>query len=296
MAIRITCPGCKTSLTLDDHARGTKIRCAECAKVLSIPAASKDAIQEGRKLKARAPAASSQEDEADENERPGKKKKKGKKGKSGSPALLFIAGGAVLVVLLIAVGWLSAYFLMRTAPTTPKENQQAKLEPKDKKEPEAGNAQKAGGGGEPKDQKPNIPVKEKENENPGIRIAPKIEEGSPTKKGGAGIVQNIRGAVCRTERKSELRQLFISFTQFCDDYKGIARTQENFLQHIKTFGPIRDAVKEGYYKINVTARLDGANIIAYERDKDHQGYLSVMGNGDVRYVPEAEWKAALGIK
>ena len=38
MAIRITCPGCKTTLTLDDEKRGQKVRCDNCDKALNIPA------------------------------------------------------------------------------------------------------------------------------------------------------------------------------------------------------------------------------------------------------------------
>ena len=94
MALRITCPGCKTALKFDDDMRGQKVRCTECDKRLTIPAATangkahkeeeEDAVQEGRKLRvASAGAKNRQEEEGDEPEeddRPKKKKKKKKKG------------------------------------------------------------------------------------------------------------------------------------------------------------------------------------------------------------------------
>src|SRR5215208_164853 len=39
MSLRITCPACKISYTVDDELRGKKIRCRECDKPLNIPAA-----------------------------------------------------------------------------------------------------------------------------------------------------------------------------------------------------------------------------------------------------------------
>ena len=121
MALRITCPACKTSLKLDDDARGTKIQCSECDKTLNIPAAN------GIKAK---PAPAPADDEEEEEERPAKKKKKkGKKSKGPSPVLL-IAGVAVVVVLVLGGVGASAVYLLRGDPA--KQNQQAKLDPKDK--------------------------------------------------------------------------------------------------------------------------------------------------------------------
>ena len=77
--------------------------------------------------------------------------------------------------------------------------------------------------------------------------------------------------------------------------KEVARTYDNFLLHINNFGPIYTAVKEGYYKINVKARLTDGDIIAYERDEDHQGHLCVRSNGDVDYVSVAKLKQELGL-
>jgi hypothetical protein len=106
----------------------------------------------------------------------------------------------------------------------------------------------------------------------------------------------ILGAGRRAERNNELKQIGLSFIQFCDEYKGASRTKENFLNYIRTFGPIHEAVKSGYYQMNMKAKLTSNDIIAHEQEMDGKGYLSVKGDGSVHLVPEAEWKAALGIK
>jgi hypothetical protein len=67
------------------------------------------------------------------------------------------------------------------------------------------------------------------------------------------------------------------------------------LVHIRLDGPIKDAVKEGYYKMNMKARLDSDNIIAYERDEDAQGHLCVRANGTQEYVPAVQLKKELGL-
>src|ERR1019366_6249054 len=113
MAIRITCPGCKTSLTLDEKMRGKKVRCRECEKVLNIPAANgkpkkeaadDEAIQEERKVKAKTAAASHHDEDGDEEEdRPAKKKKKKKAGPGVMTGVL-IGGSALFVLLLAGVG------------------------------------------------------------------------------------------------------------------------------------------------------------------------------------------------
>jgi predicted Zn finger-like uncharacterized protein len=287
MAIRITCPGCKTSLTLNEDKRGRKVRCRNCENVLNVPAANgskrktedAEVTQTDRKLKVKAAPAPEEEEQDEEERRPAKKKKKGKKAKKGLSPILLMTGVAVGVVLLVGVGG-SAYYLTRS---NPQRNRQADVEDNN-----PNNKPGAPGGNQQAKVEDNNP-----NNKPGFRIAPRIEDGPPGKTGGKGVIQNIRGAVYRTERKSELKQLALTFNQFCDEYKGGARTKENFLIHIKNFGPIRDAVKDGYYQMNMKARLDGDNIIAYERDEDAQGHLSVRSNGDMVYVPAAQLKKEL---
>jgi ribosomal protein S27E len=276
MAIRITCPGCQTALTLDDKMRGKKVRCKACAKVLSIPAAAKakvlaegpeeEAVQEEPKVKlgkASVPA----EYDGDSAERSTKKKKK-KKGKKGA-GVLILAGVAALVVLLIVGGGLSAFIYFKP------DKQEKKQEPLAKAAPE---------------------VKEKDDRTPARIVVPKIQDGNPaTKKGGTGIISNVRGAAYRAERRSELKQIGLSYVQFADEYKGANRNQQTWLEYIKTFGPIRDSVKDGYYKMNFNARLEGSSVIAYESDIDNgQAHLCVRGDGSVDHVPLAELKTILG--
>lgn len=261
MAIRITCPGCKSSLTLADELRGKKVRCKKCETSIKIPdanGAKRQREEEEADADERQPNSSEDDSDEEDEERPAKKKKKKKAAKGFSPVLIIVP---VAVVVLLLVGGVSAFFFTRDArPAAPKENQQAKVE--------------------------------EEVQKP--QIFNKIQDGSPTKKGGTGIVSNVRGAVYRTERKSELKQIYLAYQQFDGDYKGANRTKENFLEFVKNFGPIRDAIKEGYYVVNLKARFEGASIVAYERDIDSAGYLCAMGDGDVRYVSEVDWKAALG--
>ncbi len=285
MTIRITCPGCQSALALSDAMRGKKVRCKACAKVLSIPAAGKAkslaeandveeaAIQDQPRLKASKASAPVEDDE----DRPAKKKKK--KSKQG-PSMLLIGGAAAAVVVLLVVGGVSAFILLRDKPDRKdKEDKQAIIAARDveaKKKPKNQN--------QPPPQGDNGPV----------RVIPKIEDGNPAKKG--GFIGGIRAAGYVTERKNELGQIGKAFNQFAIEYKLNARTQDAFLEYIKTFGPIRDSVRDGFYVVNMKAEpLSSSSIIAYEHDKyEGQGYLCVRGDCSVDHVSEADWKAALG--
>lgn len=275
MALRIKCPACKAAQTFDDEKRGRKVRCTECEAVIPLPAADADASQSKRKVKARAA-------EADEDAAAGddedvelpvkKKKKKGKKSDSGM-GLILAGGGALVVLLLVGIGVGVYAFVGARTPNKAPAGPVAQAKDKEKKD-------------EPiPDQKP----------PQGVPIVPGIKEGNPAKKGGAGIVNNVRGQGYRTERRNELRQIGLAFIDFCDTFKGANRTQENFLQQIGTFGPIRDAIKEGYYVLNLRADpSSGQSIVAYERDEDQGRHLCVRGDGSVDYVPVSTLKGLLG--
>ncbi len=292
MAIRITCPGCQTSLTLDDKMRGKKVRCKACAKVLSIPAVKakvlaegpeEEAVQDEPRLKLKKRSVPSEADSDSESDvRPGKKKKK-KKGKKGS-GMLIMGGVAALVVLLLIGGGLSAFFMLGPGEEAlkKKEEQQALLDAKAKKEME--DAIKAPA------------AKEKDDRTPARIVVPGIKEGNPAaKKGGIYIVTNVRGAGYRTERASELANIGKAYVQFCDEYKGANRNMETWLEYIKTFGPIHEYVKDGYYKMNFNARLEASSVIAYESGIDvGQAHMCVRGDGSVGHVPVAELKTILG--
>lgn len=224
----------------------------------------------------------------EEEDRPIRKKKKGKKGQ-GSATLAIVGGVAVFVVLLAVAGVSAFFWTRREPPAEAKQNLQAKVEDKEKKKDL---------GGEPaapdKDKKEDKNKKDKNDKNDPQPEQP-AKSDKTLQKGGKGIVQNVRGAVSRAERQSELTQLRLTFNQFCDENKGSGRTYENFLTHIKTFGPIRTYVVDGYYKMNMKARLDSDNIIAYERDEDNAGHLCVRANGAVDFVPAAQLKKELGL-
>lgn len=287
MTIRLTCPECQTALTLADSLRGKKVRCKGCEKVLSIPAAKalagaddddhaqEDAIQERPRLKATRTA----DEDAPQEDEPKKKKKKKKKTDKGSAALLIGAGAAVFVLLIVGGGVFAIFYLK-------------KPEERNKQEPLAGLAAKDPKLAKDANGKAVVPVKTDEP----IRIIPKIQDGNPaTKKGGTYIITNVRGAGYRTERRSELANIGKSYVQYSDEFKGANRNMDTWLEHIKTFGPIREAVKDGYYKMNFNARLESGSVIAYERDIDvGEQHLCVRGDGSVDHVPLAELKKILG--
>ena len=145
MALRITCPGCKTALTFGDDKRGRKVRCSSCEKVLNIPAANgkklpedeEEGFQEGRKLKATAARADEEDEQEEEEEQPIKKKKKKKKKKSAMSGMLIGGVVGVLVRCLIeskkcyVVGVRQYFGELKAAdlPTVIKGNQTARLDP-----------------------------------------------------------------------------------------------------------------------------------------------------------------------
>ena len=205
-------------------------------------------------------------DDADdeEDERPAKKKKKKKK-KADSSIGLIIAGIAVGLLLLVG-GGVGAYFAFRGNPN---DNRQAKAENKKSEEP----------GGQNKPQ-----------------IFPKVEDGSPTKKGGSGVVNNVRGAVYRTTIRNDLANFHKMFALFVNETPKSQQTREKYLEYIKRdFKTGHDYIIEGYYRLNIKAQPGSTDIFAGERDEDNPGHLVVRCNGAIEYVPAAEWKKAMGL-
>jgi microcompartment protein CcmK/EutM len=271
MAIRITCPGCQCLLTLADGLRGKKVRCKECAQSLTVPARkglkTQDEEEDADDTEEQSPPEQPRsrmkpdlddDEEEEEEDRPARKKKKKKAKKVGSSMPLLVGAG-IGVVVLLAVGGAVAFFWW---PGRARQNAQAE----DKKEDPAQ-----------------------------IRIAPKINEGSPTAKGGKGVVNNVRGAVYRTERRSELAGIKNMYAAFIlENGNPNQRTLDKFLVYIeRDFRPVQQAIKDGYYKVNMRAQLTGAHVIAHERDEDRDGFLAVMGDGDIRYLRQAELNAGM---
>lgn len=111
---------------------------------------------------------------------------------------------------------------------------------------------------------------------------------------GGKIIKNVRGAAYRAERRSELKQIGLFYVKFCDEIHKADRTLDRFLDYIKSAAPLRDAIKEGYYVVNLSAeptKMD--SIIAYERDEDNGRHLCVRGDTTVMYVPAVTLKKAL---
>jgi predicted Zn finger-like uncharacterized protein len=296
MSFRITCPGCKTAMKLDDDARGTKVRCENCDKTLNIPDASgkkpkdDDALQEGRKLKNAASKADEEEPTSDEQEeQKPKKKKKKKKKKGGSSMGLLIGGGAAIAVLLIVVVGASAYFMTRPAANPQKAGNEQLAQNKDKK-PGGDGAKGVGPGGGDKqpDVKlpPPVPVPVPPNKQERL-------EDRERKKGGSNIISNVRGAGYRTERRNELRQIGLFFQQYAETTPKSARTKEGFMDYMKRDSKvIWDCLDDGYYTLNPKVdHTSGSSVIAYETDIDRNGmHLAVRGDLSVDYTPPQDLK------
>jgi len=276
MAIKITCPGCKSTLTLADELRGKKVRCKKCETAVKVPDAAETAVKVpdanvGKRKRAaeeevpQKSNASASDDDTDEDEEDRPKKKKKKKSQKGISPVMILA--PVFVLILLIVGGVSAFFLTRDSGPAKQPPPIAKVEPKQDEEV----------------QKP--------------QIFAKIQDGNPAKKGGTGIVSSIRGAVYRAERKVELANINKMYTAFILETPNRSQvTLENYLNYIKRdYRPVHDAIKEGYYIMNMKAQ-GGNDIVAGERDLDHAGHLVVFYSGSVEYVPEAEWKKTIGIK
>lgn len=277
MAIKVTCPGCEASLSLAEELRGKKVRCKKCETSLRVPdddeSPDDGAIQDNVKLKSKA-AAPDDETVVDDADAPVKKKKKKKKQSGAGMMPIIIVAGVLIGVFVLAGGGIGAYFLLRTEPVpAPKNQEQAKANEKKDNEPD-------------------------DNRQPHRIIVPKIGEGNPAanKKGGLGVVQNVRGAVYRAERRSELQGMHRFFTAYELETPRGQRTLDSYLAYIKRdYGPVHDAIKEGYYKVNVKVQPGSNEILAGERDIDAPGHFIVRANGTIEHVPEAEFKKAFNI-
>ncbi len=119
MAIRVTCPSCKSSYTVDDVLAGKKVRCRDCDKPVVIPAGS--GKEQGVTAKAPRGAAArkgspDRREDSDDQPRRGKKAKKG-----GSMMPLLLIGGGVVVVggLVLLLGGVGLIFFFRSGGDNP---------------------------------------------------------------------------------------------------------------------------------------------------------------------------------
>ena len=112
MAIRITCPGCKTILTLDDDKRGQKVRCDNTTRRRSIPAAMRSqsgeeeemAVQNGQSVTLKSKPGRCRRRRSTRRKLRSSSKKEEKQQSGPDLTLWLVAGGAVLF-LVAMVGW-----------------------------------------------------------------------------------------------------------------------------------------------------------------------------------------------
>jgi hypothetical protein len=114
--------------------------------------------------------------------------------------------------------------------------------------------------------------------------------------GDNGGEKNLPGNLDRLQQDRELRQLMISFVEFCQQYNAPERSKENFIDYIKGQGQIRSRIVNGYYLMNLTARMDGSGeIIAYVRDAEASGHLCIRSSNEIGYVSASKLKQELGL-
>jgi hypothetical protein len=120
--------------------------------------------------------------------------------------------------------------------------------------------------------------------------------GQPGKKRPQSLLGAVYAKGDRVRLDNDLRNLNLAFIQYCGDFRNPnSRTPEGFLKSISGTH-LHNAVKvEKTYSINLKARLDGDEIVAFETEMYVEGYSCIRANGQIGLVPEKELKAALGI-
>jgi len=193
--------------------------------------------------------------ESKQDGRPRKKKKKKEKSGPGLALWLGIGGGGLLVVL-IAVGVVVA------------------------RPWEWGSAKKEVAQNNPQPVQPQPP--------------PPRPDGNVVKNP-KSLLGNIRNRVNMTERDNEMRQIFLFFTQYADIAKNPAsRTVDGFLESFKRDSNLIYAKinTDNLYTVNVRARVDSQDILAFESEAYTDGYYCVHANNQLGFVSPQDMKAA----
>ncbi|MBI2805716.1 MAG: trypsin-like peptidase domain-containing protein [Planctomycetes bacterium] len=119
MAVRITCPACDASYSVDDSKRGKKVSCRECEKPIAVPAESttkRSREEEGVQARPKIKATPRKRDEEDSEDRAPVRKKK-PEAKAGFPVLLVVGGiAAVFLVLVVGAAGLGLVFWLKAKP------------------------------------------------------------------------------------------------------------------------------------------------------------------------------------
>jgi predicted Zn finger-like uncharacterized protein len=123
MSIPATCPGCNADYQLAESMRGKKVRCKSCSEVFVVP--SKALVpdrdeDEGRIQSSPRPARRVARDEEDEDRgRPPLRRRPVKKSSNSSALPLIIAACVILAVLVLGLGGVAVWVLMRSRPPQP---------------------------------------------------------------------------------------------------------------------------------------------------------------------------------
>ncbi|MSQ95082.1 MAG: hypothetical protein EXR98_11080 [Gemmataceae bacterium] len=120
MAIRITCPACKTSQSVNEDKRGRKVRCSECDKSINVPESKRDddeAVQDRPRIKTKSTGRKDDDDDDRDSDRPSLKKRAA--AKSGFPILIVAGVAIVLLPLCAGVLGLGGWFFLGHSPKPP---------------------------------------------------------------------------------------------------------------------------------------------------------------------------------
>jgi predicted Zn finger-like uncharacterized protein len=117
MPIRVTCPSCGLSYTVDDASRGKKIRCRECGETIAVAAGkSDDAISSRPMGRSGSASARGTRDDRDDDDRP---RRKAPAKKSGLLLVLLLGGGAVVGVGLLGIVALVLFLVLSNRTPAP---------------------------------------------------------------------------------------------------------------------------------------------------------------------------------
>jgi hypothetical protein len=131
---------------------------------------------------------------------------------------------------------------------------------------------------------------------------PAPKEQPPINKLGGDVVRepktrlgNFRARGNQIQRDNEMIQIASFFRQYCDIAKNPdSRKLDGFLDFFKRdsnsiYANIKD---EKVYTVNVRARVDSEDILAFETEVYTDGYYCVRANNQLGFVPAQEMKAA----
>ena len=120
---------------------------------------------------------------------------------------------------------------------------------------------------------------------------PEPQEDGKKKVPAKGFARTLQ----RENAKNELRNLAHYYLQYVDTNRGRPpATLDHFLEFFKQDNVHYKAVKEGYYIVNLKAKLGSTDIIAYEAEADEMNnVLVVRGDANVSTMSMSEVRREL---